>query len=41
MLTNTLSASDISDVSSLFTDYDKPAYLAGHAPTYRPSLGVV
>ena len=41
MLTNTLSASDISEVSSLFTDYDKPAYFAGHAPTYRPSLGVV
>ena len=41
MLMNTLSASDISEVSMLFTDYDKPAYLAGHAPSFRPSLGVL
>ena len=41
MLMSTLSASDISEVSSLFTDYDKPAYLAGHAPSFRPSLGAL
>ena len=41
MLMSTLSATDISEVSTLFTDYDKPAYFAGHAPTFRPSLGVI
>ena len=40
-LMNTLSDTDISELSSLFTEYDKPSYFAGHAPTYRPSLGVL
>ena len=41
MLMNTLSDTDISELSSLFTEYDKPSYFAGHAPTFRPSLGVI
>ena len=38
---NNLSCSDISDVSSLFTDYDKPVDQFGHAPTFAPSVGAL
>ena len=40
-LTRTLSDTDISEVFNFLSEYDKPVHLSGHAPTFRPSLGVL
>ena len=37
----TLTPTDISEVSNLFTDYDKPTLYHSHAPTFKQSLGVL
>ena len=36
-----LTPTDISEVSNLFTDYDKPTLYHSHAPTFKQSLGVL
>ena len=36
-----LSNTDISEVSQLFTDYDVPNDQFCHAPSFKPSLGVI
>ena len=40
-LTISLTSTDISEVSTLFTDYDKPTLYHSHAPTFKQSLGVL
>ena len=40
-LTISLTSTDISEVSNLFTDYDKPTVYHSHAPTFKQSLGVI
>ena len=40
-LTRSLTSSDISEVSNLFTDYEKPTLYHSHAPTFKQSLGVI
>ena len=40
-LMTSLSDTDISDVSELFTDYDIPNDQFCHAPSFKPSLGVL
>ena len=40
-LTISLTSTDISEVSNLFTDYEKPTLYHSHAPTFKQSLGVL
>ena len=40
-LMRTLTSTDISEVSNLFTDYEKPTLYHSHAPTFKQSLGVL
>ena len=40
-LTMSLTSMDISEVSNLFTDYEKPTLYHSHAPTFKQSLGVI
>ena len=40
-LMSTLTSTDISEVSNLFTDYEKPTLYHSHAPTFKQSLGVL
>ena len=40
-LMRTLTSMDISEVSNLFTDYEKPTLYHSHAPTFKQSLGVL
>ena len=41
MLMSILRDTDISEVSNLFTDYEKPTLYHSHAPTFKQSLGVI
>ena len=36
-----LSDTDISELDNMLSDYDKSLHHAGHAPSFRPSLGVI